>query len=39
MIGFAEKVLAYLGIDDDIVWSIVQTQIPELLASLRSLTH
>ena len=27
----------YLGIDDDVLWSIVQTDIPTLLASLRLL--
>ncbi|MGM0982222.1 MAG: HepT-like ribonuclease domain-containing protein [Pseudomonadota bacterium] len=28
---------AYLGIDDDTVWSIIQTQIPALLERLESL--
>ena len=28
---------AYLGIDDDTVWSIVQDNIPELLEQLRSI--
>lgn len=28
---------AYLGIDDDTIWSIIQTHIPELLARLESL--
>ena len=27
----------YLGIDDDVLWSIVQTDIPTLLANLRLL--
>ena len=27
----------YLGIDDDTIWSIIQTSIPELLAALRRL--
>ena len=27
----------YLGIDDDVLWSIVQTDIPDLLANLRLL--
>ena len=27
----------YLGIDDDVLWSIVQTDIPALLTSLRLL--
>ena len=27
----------YVGIDDDVLWSIVQTDIPTLLASLRIL--
>ena len=27
----------YVGIDDDVLWSIVQTDIPALLASLRIL--
>lgn len=26
----------YAGIDDDVLWSIIQTDIPELLVSLRS---
>lgn len=28
---------AYLGIDDDTVWSIIQDNIPELLEQLRDL--
>ena len=28
---------AYLGIDDDVVWDIVRTDIPKLLAQLRDL--
>ena len=28
----------YLGIDDDVVWDIVQTDIPDLLAKLRHLS-
>ena len=28
---------AYLGIDDDVIWDIVQTDIPELLVALRRL--
>ncbi len=28
---------AYLGIDDDVIWDIVQTEIPELLVALRRL--
>ncbi|HHL45439.1 MAG TPA: DUF86 domain-containing protein [Gammaproteobacteria bacterium] len=28
---------AYLGIDDDIIWSIIQDDIPDLLASLKKL--
>ena len=28
---------AYLGIDDDVVWDIIQTDIPKLLAQLRGL--
>ena len=27
----------YVGIDDDVLWSIVQTDIPTLLANLRLL--
>ncbi|MXY45104.1 MAG: DUF86 domain-containing protein [Dehalococcoidia bacterium] len=27
----------YLGIDDDTIWSIIQTSIPDLLAALRGL--
>ena len=27
----------YLGIDDDVLWSMVQTDIPTLLANLRLL--
>jgi len=30
---------AYLGIDDDTVWSIIQTHIPELLEKLKPLKH
>ncbi|MDN3519928.1 HepT-like ribonuclease domain-containing protein [Halomonas ramblicola] len=30
---------AYLGIDDDTVWSIIQTHIPELVERLESLKH
>ena len=49
MIGFCERVQrfttgidhsqfhGYLGIDNDTLWSIVQTDIPVLLASLRQL--
>jgi uncharacterized protein with HEPN domain len=37
MIGFAEKVLAYLGIDNDTLWSIVRGDIPALLPALRAL--
>ena len=28
---------AYLGIDDDVVWDIIRTDIPKLLAQLRDL--
>lgn len=28
---------AYLGIDDDVLWDIIQADIPELLSQLRSL--
>ena len=28
---------AYLGIDNDIIWSIIQDDIPELMMALRSL--
>ena len=28
---------AYLGIDDDVIWDIIQTDIPELLVALRRL--
>ena len=28
---------AHLGIDDDVIWDIVQTEIPELLVALRRL--
>ena len=28
---------AYLGIDDDVLWDIIQANIPELLSQLRSL--
>ncbi|MCG6659347.1 DUF86 domain-containing protein [Halomonas campisalis] len=30
---------AYLGIDDDTVWSIIQDHIPELIERLKSLTR
>ncbi|MFY0990055.1 DUF86 domain-containing protein [Halomonas sp. C05BenzN] len=30
---------AYLGIDDDTVWSIIQSHIPELLERLESLNR
>lgn len=30
---------AYLGIDDDTIWSIIQTHIPELLERLESLNR
>ena len=30
---------AYLGIDDDIVWSIIRDDIPSLLEHLRALTE
>jgi uncharacterized protein with HEPN domain len=26
----------YAGIDDDVLWSIIQTEVPQLLASLRA---
>ena len=28
---------AYLGIDDDVVWDVIQTDVPDLLPKLRSL--
>ena len=28
---------AYLGIDDDVIWDIIQTDLPELLDALRLL--
>ena len=28
---------AYMGIDDDVIWDIIQTDIPDLLAALRKL--
>lgn len=28
---------AYLGLDNDILWSIIETDVPELLASLKKL--
>lgn len=30
---------AYLGIDDDIIWSIIRDEIPSLLAALQRLEH
>ena len=30
---------AYLGIDDDIIWSIIQEDIPSLLDALKQLKH
>ena len=29
----------YLGIDDDVVWDLIQTDIPDLLPKLRSLSE
>ena len=38
IIGTRNRIVhAYLGIDDDVVWDIVQSDIPELLAQLRDL--
>lgn len=38
IIGTRNRIVhAYLGIDDDVVWDIVQTDIPKLLAQLRDL--
>jgi uncharacterized protein with HEPN domain len=30
---------AYLGLDNDVLWSIIQTDIPELLLALKQLKH
>ncbi len=35
----AYLVHAYLGIDDDIIWSIIRDDIPSLLAALKRLKH
>ncbi|HZY65608.1 MAG TPA: DUF86 domain-containing protein [Rubrobacteraceae bacterium] len=35
----AYLVHAYLGIDDDIIWSIIRDDIPSLLAALKKLKH
>ena len=38
MIGARNRVAhGYLGIDDDVIWDIIQTQIPVLLPRLRNL--
>ena len=38
IIGTRNRIVhAYLGIDDDVVWDIVRSDIPELLAQLRDL--
>ena len=38
IIGTRNRIVhAYLGIDDDVVWDIVRTDIPKLLAQLRDL--
>ena len=38
IIGARNRVIhGYLGIDDDVVWDIVQSDIPSLLSSLRNL--
>ena len=38
MIGARNRVAhGYLGIDDDVIWDIIQTQIPALLPRLRNL--
>ena len=38
IIGTRNRIVhAYLGIDDDVVWDIIQTDIPVLLAQLRGL--
>ena len=40
IIGTRNRVAhGYLGIDDDIIWDIVQNEIPDLLPKLRSLLH
>ena len=38
IIGTRNRIVhAYLGIDDDVVWDIIRTDIPKLLAQLRDL--
>ena len=38
IIGTRNRIVhAYLGIDDDVVWDIIQTDIPHLVAQLRDL--
>ena len=38
IIGTRNRIVhAYLGIDDDVVWDIIRTDIPKLLAQLRGL--
>lgn len=38
IIGTRNRIVhAYLGIDDDVVWDIIQSDVPKLLAQLRDL--
>jgi uncharacterized protein with HEPN domain len=41
MIGFATRnrlIHGYLGLDDDVLWSIIQDDVPALLVEPRALT-